>query len=165
MGFFNMLRGRGEPAEAEQFDDSSMEDYSDAPVQETAEDIPPAYAALGPTVLVRAEPRAYRDVGDIVDCLRRGQPVVVSLEQIELEEAQRIRDFLRGAVYALDGDMQRVASRVLVCLPKSMRYKKLAPQADQPPPHAAAFQAETPPDEESVGHVSESYLPEQWAQQ
>ena len=166
MDILRMLRSRGEPADTDPYEDAIADEYADVPVDERAEELPPAYSPMGPAVLVRAEPRAYRDVGDIVDRLRQGQPVVVSLEQMDNAEAQRIRDFLKGAVYALDGDMRRVASRVFVCLPRSMRYEKLAARADQPPPHAAAMPHEAAGMEENVASASadEVYEPEQLTQ-
>ena len=53
-------------------------------------------------------PKTYADVQDMIDNLRRGESIIVNLEGIESESAQRILDFLSGASYALGGSMRRV---------------------------------------------------------
>lgn len=53
-------------------------------------------------------PKAYADVQDMIDKLRKGESIIVNLEGIESESAQRILDFLSGASYALGGSMRRV---------------------------------------------------------
>jgi FtsZ-interacting cell division protein YlmF len=47
------------------------------------------------------------------------------MEQADAAEGQRIRDFLRGAAYALGGDVRKVASRVYACVPAGVRIERL----------------------------------------
>lgn len=72
------------------------------------------------THLFRAEPKKLDDAEAIADRMRQGHPVVVSLEQADGAEAQRIRDFLGGVSYALGGYIRKVAARVYACAPNSM---------------------------------------------
>ena len=53
-------------------------------------------------------PKSYSDVQDMIEKLRRGESIIVNLEGLESESAQRILDFLSGASYALGGSMKRV---------------------------------------------------------
>ena len=53
-------------------------------------------------------PKSFMDVQDMIDKLRRNESIIVNLEGIELESAQRILDFLSGASYAIGGSMRRV---------------------------------------------------------
>ena len=53
-------------------------------------------------------PKSFMDVQDMIEKLRRNESIIVNLEGIELESAQRILDFLSGASYAIGGSMRRV---------------------------------------------------------
>jgi cell division inhibitor SepF len=76
--------------------------------------------------LFRAEPRKLDDAEAIADRMRQGHPVVVSLEQADGAEAQRIRDFLSGVSYALGGYIRKVAARVYACAPNSMPIEPIS---------------------------------------
>jgi cell division inhibitor SepF len=78
------------------------------------------------TQLFRAEPKSLDDAECIADRMRQGHPVVVSLEQADGAEAQRIRDFLSGVSYALGGYIRKVAARVYACAPNSMPIEPIA---------------------------------------
>ena len=91
--------------------------YPERPPMGT-DDFPPRYAAReeapayqeNPTNgnVTIYSPKTYADVQDMIDNLRRGESIIVNLEGIESESAQRILDFLSGASYALGGSMRRV---------------------------------------------------------
>ena len=53
-------------------------------------------------------PKSFMDVQDMIDNLRRNESIIVNLEGLESDSAQRILDFLSGAAYALGGSMRRV---------------------------------------------------------
>ena len=53
-------------------------------------------------------PKSYKDVQGMIDNLKRNESIIVNLEGIESDSAQRILDFLSGAAYALGGSMRRV---------------------------------------------------------
>ena len=61
--------------------------------------------------------------------------MVVNMEHADAAEAQRIRDFLRGAAYALGGDVRKVAARVYACVPDGVQIERLAGETHpaQPP--------------------------------
>jgi cell division inhibitor SepF len=60
------------------------------------------------------------DSAKIVDDLKQNKICVVNLEGIERDQAQRIADFLGGASYALDGDIQRVSSDIFIIAPSDV---------------------------------------------
>lgn len=49
--------------------------------------------------------------------LKKRNVVVVNLEKIDLETSQQISDFLSGVVYALDGSMELISSRIIIVAP------------------------------------------------
>ena len=66
-------------------------------------------------------PVSYEDTQSIIDNLRSQTPVIVNLEQIEWDTAQRVLDFLSGAAYALNGCVQKISSRIFVVAPSSTK--------------------------------------------
>jgi len=67
--------------------------------------------------LVVMQPESFEDARDIANHLKNKKPVVINLESVERNAAQRIVDFLSGAVYALDGNIQKVANGIFLIAP------------------------------------------------
>ena len=70
--------------------------------------------------VVIMQPDKFEDAQDISDHLKNNKPIVVNLENLEKEEAQRIIDFLSGAVYALDGNIQKVSNGIFLVAPQNV---------------------------------------------
>jgi len=77
---------------------------------------------------VVAAPKRFEESQEVADHLKGGKPVLLHLEGLERELAQRLINFLMGSVYALGGEMHRVGAAVLfvpagveVTLPLSLR--------------------------------------------
>ncbi len=59
-----------------------------------------------------------KNIGDsllIIDSVKDSKLCIVNLEGVGQEDAQKIADFLSGAVYALNGEIQRVSNDIFVC--------------------------------------------------
>mgnify|MGYP000022811166 CR=1 FL=1 len=67
--------------------------------------------------VVIMQPDKFEDAQDICDHLKNKKPIVINLENVEKESAQRVIDFLSGAVYALDGNIQKVANGIFLIAP------------------------------------------------
>lgn len=70
--------------------------------------------------VVIMQPETFDDARDICDHLKNKKPVVVNLESISKETAQRVVDFLSGSVYALDGDIQKVSAGIFLVAPNNV---------------------------------------------
>ncbi len=70
--------------------------------------------------VVIMQPETFDEARDICDHLKNKKPVVVNLETISKETAQRIVDFLSGSVYALDGDIQKVSAGIFLVAPNNV---------------------------------------------
>lgn len=77
---------------------------------------------------VVAAPRRFEESQEVADHLKAGKPVLLHLEGVEREPAQRMVNFLAGSVYALGGEMHRIGPAVLfvpagveVTMPLSLR--------------------------------------------
>ncbi len=64
-------------------------------------------------------PVSYEDTQAIIDNLKNRKPVIVNMEELEVDSAQRILDFLSGAVYALNGTMCKISRGIFVVAPNN----------------------------------------------
>ena len=62
-------------------------------------------------------PVSFENAREIADHLKAKKPVVINLENVDIPIAKRIIDFLSGAVYALDGNIQKIADRIFLIAP------------------------------------------------
>ncbi|HXK71070.1 MAG: cell division protein SepF [Clostridia bacterium] len=62
-------------------------------------------------------PESFEETKRVCDSLKSGRAVIVNLEQIEKELAQRIVDFLSGTVYTLNGAIRKLSDKILVVAP------------------------------------------------
>lgn len=70
--------------------------------------------------VVVVQPDAFEDSKEIADHLKTKKPIVVNLENIDREVAKRIIDFLSGAVYSLDGNIQKISNGIFLIVPYNM---------------------------------------------
>lgn len=70
--------------------------------------------------VVIMQPACFEDAQDICDHLKSKKPIVINLEDVEKDCAQRIVDFLSGSVYALDGNIQKVANGIFLVAPNNV---------------------------------------------
>lgn len=72
--------------------------------------------------VVIAEPKRYDDVTVIADHLRQRRAVIVNLEGVEEEPEikKSIYYFICGAVYILDGSMQKVSKSIFILAPNNV---------------------------------------------
>lgn len=64
-------------------------------------------------------PVSYEDAQNIIDNLKARKPVIVNMEELEVSGAQRILDFLSGAVYALNGTICKISRGIFVVAPNN----------------------------------------------
>lgn len=62
-------------------------------------------------------PESFEETKRVCDSLKSGRAVIVNLEQVEKELAQRIVDFLSGTVYTLNGAIRKLSDKILVVAP------------------------------------------------
>ncbi len=70
--------------------------------------------------VVIMQPETFDDAQDICDHLKNKKPVVINLEEVDKETAQRVVDFLSGSVYALDGNIQKVSAGIFLIAPNNV---------------------------------------------
>ncbi len=104
------------------------ERYQDPKIREE-EDIFPASKKKGQVLnlhaqrqlkVVVAEPKVFEDVQNLADNLKNRRPVIINLEKADTELARRIVDFISGAIYALNGNFQKVGNNIFLVVPSNM---------------------------------------------
>ena len=66
------------------------------------------------------QPKSNEDTQDIIDNLKARKPVVINLEEMDNDIAQRVLDFVSGAVYALNGNIKKVSKGIFVIAPSNV---------------------------------------------
>lgn len=65
-------------------------------------------------------PKSFNDVQQVADKFKASVPVILNLQNAEMDLAKRLIDFTSGLTYALDGGMQRVADKVFMLTPRNV---------------------------------------------
>lgn len=66
------------------------------------------------------KPSNMDDSRVICDYLLEGKAVVLNMEGLHMEVAQRIIDFTSGSVYAIGGDLQKISSYIFIASPDNV---------------------------------------------
>lgn len=70
--------------------------------------------------VVVIRPETMEDASDITDTLLSGKAVVLNLEGIHVEIAQRIIDYSAGSCYAMRGNLQKITSYIFLVTPPNV---------------------------------------------
>lgn len=63
------------------------------------------------------EPHNYDDVQKLIDRLKTGEQVIVNFANVDGVSFYRMIDFLSGAVYALNGTIQKITANIFLFAP------------------------------------------------
>jgi len=74
----------------------------------------------GPFKMLVIEPKTFEECTKLVDNLKSRKPVIINLEKVETDLARKMFDFLSGATYALNGNVQRVTSNIFIFAPANV---------------------------------------------
>lgn len=66
------------------------------------------------------KPSTVDDARDITDTLLNGKAVVLNLEGIHVDVAQRIIDFASGSCYSMNGNLQKISNYIFIITPESV---------------------------------------------
>lgn len=80
---------------------------------------PARRAAVSMEVCV-IKPTSVEDAREITETLLSGRTVILNLEGLDLEIAQRIIDFTSGATYAISGNLQKISNYIFLVTPTNV---------------------------------------------
>lgn len=77
-----------------------------------------------PMKMMIVEPETFDDSQSIADYLRERKPVVINFETTDPDVAKRVVDFVSGATYSLDGNIQKVGKDIFLCVPSNIKVDR-----------------------------------------
>ena len=66
------------------------------------------------------KPQGFDDAQTVADFLKSGKTIVINLEGLELDPAQRIIDFIGGACYGMNGELKAISSTIFIAAPDNI---------------------------------------------
>ena len=66
------------------------------------------------------KPTSMNDSQEICQYLLAGKAVVLNMEGLNMEVAQRIIDFASGATYSMNGNLQKISNSIFIATPESV---------------------------------------------
>lgn len=113
---------------------SSRDDYDDFDVEESGNRFAPANSSKVTPMRQPAsrrtnnasmevcvvKPTSVDDSREITETLLAGRTVILNLEGMDLEIAQRIIDFISGATFAISGNLQKISNYIFLVTPTNV---------------------------------------------
>lgn len=109
-------------------DDEYEDDYDDRPIKSGRSSLsnkvtpmrqPAKKITPGMEVCV-IRPTAVEDSREITETLITGRTVILNLEGLDLDIAQRIIDFTSGAAFAISGNLQKISNYIFLVTPTNV---------------------------------------------
>jgi cell division inhibitor SepF len=72
------------------------------------------------------EPQSFEEMPNVINALRERKSVVLNLDKMDPQEAQRSVDFVAGGTYAMDGHNERVGDSIFLFTPSCVTVSNLA---------------------------------------
>lgn len=109
---------------------NNKEDYDDFDMQENSK-LPansnkvtpmrqPARRSSANMEVCVVKPTSVDDSREITETLLAGRTVILNLEGMDLEIAQRIIDFISGATFAISGNLQKISNYIFLVTPTNV---------------------------------------------
>ena len=118
--FFSRRQPREEREEEEEAEEPAVVERP-RPARNYARTAPmrtaPARAGMEVNMI---RPTSMDDARDICDMLLSGRAVVINLEGVQVDLAQRIIDFSSGSCYSIDGNLQKISSYIFIITPSNI---------------------------------------------
>lgn len=70
--------------------------------------------------VILLQPDDFNDCPKIVNNLKNKKPVIINLENLESDIAKKIFDFVSGAIFALDGNIQKISNNIFLLAPENV---------------------------------------------
>lgn len=84
--------------------------------------------------MLLVEPRSFEEIPPIVAALKERKSVILNLNLVDADTAQRCVDFVAGGAYAIDGHQERIGETVFLFTPSFVQISSLAPEPALPTP-------------------------------
>ncbi len=75
--------------------------------------------------VVVVEPHSFEEMPQVIQTLRERKSVVLNLNVMDPDEAQRAVDFVAGGTYAIDGHQERIGESIFLFTPSCVKVSTL----------------------------------------
>ena len=82
--------------------------------------VPMRSAASAGLELIIRQPTSFNDSQEICDLLKQDRAIIINLEKVEPELAQKMMDFISGAIYALDAKIHQISGYIFCISPEKV---------------------------------------------
>ena len=79
-----------------------------------------SFSGVGAKNLIIYAPKNNNDIRLLVECLRRKEACIVNLGKLDASDADKILQFISGAVYALKGSIKRLQGDLFLMVPEGI---------------------------------------------
>jgi len=114
------LKGKRE----KESDDDFADDYKEKPVKTTPKVTPirqsKRSASASNMEVCVIKPTSVEDAREITETLLNNRTVVLNVEGLDVEIAQRIIDFTSGSTFAISGNLQKISNYIFIITPASV---------------------------------------------
>lgn len=76
--------------------------------------------------VVVIEPHSFDEIPQVIQTLRERRCVILNLNVMDPNEAQRAVDFVAGGTYAIDGHQERIGECIFLFTPKTVKVSTLS---------------------------------------
>lgn len=112
---------RKEEQKRRKIDDFDVaEDKDFQPAESKVTPMRPSAKRTGNMEVCVVKPTSVDDSREITETLLSGRTVILNLEGMDLEIAQRIIDFISGATYAISGNLQKISNYIFLVTPTNV---------------------------------------------
>ena len=106
-------------------EDDFIDDYKEKPVKTSPKVTPirpskKASNGAGNMELCVIKPTSVEDAREITETLLDNRAVILNVEGLDVEVAQRIIDFTSGSTFAISGNLQKISNYIFVITPASV---------------------------------------------
>lgn len=75
--------------------------------------------------LVVYAPKNIPELNKMIDCIAKGQTIIVNMENIKSNNYNKMADYLCGALYALNADINCLQNSLYIITPKKVKISTL----------------------------------------
>ena len=107
------------PKEEEEYEERALKRAPQPKVTPIRQSVTRRMPGTGMEVCV-IKPTNVDDAREITETLLSGSTVILNLEGLDLEVAQRIIDFTSGATFAINGNLQKISNYIFLVTPTNV---------------------------------------------
>ncbi|MGN1213132.1 MAG: cell division protein SepF [Christensenellales bacterium] len=75
--------------------------------------------------LIVYAPKNIAELNKVIDCIARGQTIIINMGNIKSAEYNKVADYLCGALYALNAEINCLQSSLYIITPKNVKISTI----------------------------------------